>query len=85
MPTHRSTAHSPHPPSPHPATEPFTVLHLVQPVDGGVARVVTDLVRAQSAAGLRVVVGCPGGGQLGEAARDAGAEVHTWHAGRSPG
>ncbi|MEU7066610.1 glycosyltransferase [Streptomyces sp. NPDC046161] len=58
---------------------------MVQPVDGGVARVVTDLVRAQSAAGLRVVVGCPDGGQLGGAAREAGAEVHTWHAGRSPG
>ncbi|WP_190186459.1 glycosyltransferase [Streptomyces cirratus] len=58
---------------------------MVQPVDGGVARVVTDLVRAQSAAGLRVVVGCPDGGQLGEAAGEAGADVHSWHAGRSPG
>ncbi|THA46152.1 glycosyltransferase family 1 protein [Streptomyces sp. A1136] len=84
MPTHRSTAQSPHRRPPHPPTEPFTVLHLVQPVDGGVARVVTDLVRAQSAAGLRVVVGCPDG-PLGEAARAAGAEAHTWHAGRSPG
>ncbi|MCB5183507.1 glycosyltransferase [Streptomyces antimicrobicus] len=63
----------------------MTVLHLVQPVEGGVARVVTDLVRAQSAAGLRPVVGCPPGGQLAEAARAAGAEVHTWRAARSPG
>ncbi|MGW0901901.1 glycosyltransferase family 1 protein, partial [Streptomyces goshikiensis] len=39
MPTNRSNA-------------PLTVLHLVQPVDGGVARVVVDLVRAQVAAGL---------------------------------
>ncbi|MCB5166375.1 glycosyltransferase [Streptomyces bambusae] len=61
------------------------VLHLVQPVDGGVARVVTDLVRAQTRDGLRAVVGCPPGGDLAAAAREAGAEVHTWRAGRSPG
>ncbi|MFE9929975.1 glycosyltransferase [Streptomyces sp. NPDC005533] len=67
------------------AAQPTTVLHLVQPVDGGVARVVTDLVRAQTADGLRAVVGCPPGGTLGDAARSAGAEVLTWRAGRSPG
>ncbi|MFJ8017647.1 glycosyltransferase [Streptomyces sp. NPDC096339] len=67
------------------AARPTTVLHLVQPVDGGVARVVTDLVRAQSAAGLRTVVGCPRGGVLADAARAAGAEVLTWRAGRAPG
>ncbi|MCX5377849.1 glycosyltransferase [Streptomyces sp. NBC_00091] len=72
-------------PDPSPAGYPFTVLHLVQPVDGGVARVVTDLVRAQAAAGLRVIVGCPRGGALSDAARAAGAEVRTWRAGRSPG
>ncbi|MFD9575329.1 glycosyltransferase [Streptomyces sp. NPDC059982] len=78
-------------PAPHPAPpspdlpEGFTVLHLVQPVDGGVARVVTDLVRAQSAAGLRVLVGCPRGGRLADDARAAGAEVLPWRAGRSPG
>lgn len=65
--------------------QPTTVLHLVQPVEGGVARVVVDLVRAQSAAGLRTVVGCPRGGILADAARDAGAEVLAWRAGRSPG
>ncbi|MFD9339889.1 glycosyltransferase [Streptomyces sp. NPDC060028] len=63
----------------------MTVLHLVQPVEGGVARVVVDLVRAQSAAGLRPVVGCPRGGRLAEDARAAGAEVLTWRAGRVPG
>ncbi|WP_308296863.1 glycosyltransferase family 4 protein [Streptomyces sp. ISL-44] len=67
------------------AVQPTTVLHLAQPVDGGVARVVTDLVRAQTAAGLRAVVGCPRGGTLAGAAREAGAEVLTWRAGRAPG
>ncbi|MFJ3926078.1 glycosyltransferase [Streptomyces sp. NPDC090022] len=66
-------------------SEHVTVFHLVQPVEGGVARVVVDLVRAQSAAGLRPVVGCPPGGQLAEAARAAGAEVLTWRASRAPG
>ncbi|MFF3215289.1 glycosyltransferase [Streptomyces sp. NPDC002886] len=71
-------------PSPSPSRPPV-VLHLVQPVEGGVARVVVDLVRAQSAAGLRTFVGCPRGGQLADAAREAGAEVLTWRAGRAPG
>ncbi|MEU3313304.1 glycosyltransferase [Streptomyces sp. NPDC006662] len=78
MPKHRSPAGST-------AAQSFTVLHLVQPVDGGVARVVTDLAAAQSAAGLRVVVACPDAGVLPGGARDAGAEVLTWRAGRSPG
>ncbi|MFD0355227.1 glycosyltransferase [Streptomyces sp. NPDC127110] len=84
MPKHPSPDPSPDP-SPAGSGSTFTVLHLVQPVDGGVARVVADLARAQTAAGLRVLVGCPRGGQLADAARDAGAEVHTWRAGRSPG
>ncbi|MCX4960010.1 glycosyltransferase [Streptomyces virginiae] len=67
------------------SAQPTTVLHLVQPVDGGVARVVTDLVRAQTTEGLRAVVGCPPGGTLGHTARAAGAEVLTWSAGRAPG
>ncbi|MFJ7156014.1 glycosyltransferase [Streptomyces sp. NPDC101118] len=62
-----------------------TVLHLVQPVEGGVARVVTDLVRAQIRGGLRSVVACPPGGTLADGAREAGAEVLTWRAGRAPG
>ncbi|MFD8984475.1 glycosyltransferase family 4 protein [Streptomyces sp. NPDC059564] len=57
----------------------------MQPVDGGVARVVTDLVRAQTDAGLRVLVGCPHGGRLADDARAAGADVLPWRAGRSPG
>ncbi|WP_018545031.1 glycosyltransferase [Streptomyces sp. LaPpAH-108] len=60
------------------------VLHLAQPVDGGVARVVLDLVRAQLASGLRVAVGCPDG-ELAEKARELGAEVREWSAVRAPG
>ncbi|OON75373.1 glycosyltransferase [Streptomyces tsukubensis] len=61
------------------------MLHIVQPVEGGVARVVTDLVRAQRRAGLDVGVACPGAGPLAEGVRRLGAEVHGWEAGRSPG
>ncbi|MGV9339641.1 glycosyltransferase [Streptomyces sp. NPDC003688] len=60
------------------------VLHLAQPVDGGVARVVLDLVRAQLATGLRVAVGCPEG-ELAQRARELDAEVWEWPAVRSPG
>ncbi|MFE3600877.1 glycosyltransferase [Streptomyces sp. NPDC059096] len=63
----------------------FTALHLVQPVDGGVARVVLDLVAAQVAAGFRVAVGCPPEGPLAGAAASRGAEIHPWHATRQPG
>jgi glycosyltransferase involved in cell wall biosynthesis len=61
------------------------VLHVTQPVDGGVARVVRDLVRAQRAAGLRVAVACPDGSGLSDALRALGAEVHDWPATRAPG
>ena len=60
------------------------VLHVAQPVDGGVARVVRDLVRAQLAAGLHVTVACPGG-ELGAELRERGTDVRDWRAGRSPG
>lgn len=60
------------------------VLHLTQPVDGGVARVVTDLVRAQLTAGLAVTVACPDGA-LAAGLRRLGADVRHWHATRSPG
>jgi glycosyltransferase involved in cell wall biosynthesis len=63
----------------------LTVLHVSQPVDGGVARVVTDLVRAQLDGGTRAVVACPPDGALPEAAAAAGARVLRWPAGRSPG
>lgn len=63
----------------------FSVLHAVQPGDGGVARVVVDLVRAQLAAGLRVAVACPPDTPLAEAVRAEGAGLSDWRAGRDPG
>jgi glycosyltransferase involved in cell wall biosynthesis len=63
----------------------FTVLHLVQPVEGGVAKVVTDLVTAQRAEGFRVVVACPPQSPLARAVAGAGAEVRPWAATRAPG
>ncbi|WP_328318705.1 glycosyltransferase family 4 protein [Streptomyces sp. NBC_00388] len=63
----------------------LTVFHLVQPVDGGVARVVTDLVRAQVAEGIRAVVACPPGAGLAAALAGTGADVRPWPAGREPG
>ncbi|WP_033254479.1 glycosyltransferase [Kitasatospora phosalacinea] len=63
----------------------MTILHVSQPVDGGVARVVVDLVRGQRAAGCRVLVACPSGGRLAREAAAAGARVLDWPAERSPG
>ncbi|MDR6973970.1 glycosyltransferase involved in cell wall biosynthesis [Streptomyces sp. 3330] len=68
---------------PEPDARP-RVLHLTQPVDGGVARVVTDLTRAQLADGLHVTVACPAGRLAGDL-RSLGADVRHWAAGRSPG
>lgn len=63
---------------------PPRVLHVTQPVDGGVAHVVTELVRAQRAAGFDVTVACPDGG-LARTLRELGADVRHWHATRAPG
>jgi glycosyltransferase involved in cell wall biosynthesis len=68
-----------------PQSGPLTVLHVSQPVDGGVARVVADLVRAQTRSGLRTVVACPPHGELAEAAAHRGATVLPWDAEREPG
>jgi glycosyltransferase involved in cell wall biosynthesis len=61
------------------------ILHVAQPVEGGVARVVTDLVAAQLAAGLRVTVACPRGGTLAYDVRALGGRTLRWDATRSPG
>jgi glycosyltransferase involved in cell wall biosynthesis len=63
----------------------MTVLHIAQPTEGGVAAVVTDLTARQHAHGERVLVACPAEGRLAGDARQAGAEVLTWPARRSPG
>jgi glycosyltransferase involved in cell wall biosynthesis len=67
-----------------PASAPPRVLHVTQPVDGGVARVVADLVRLQRAAGLAVAVACPPEGALPALLDAAGCEVLDWPAVRSP-
>lgn len=63
----------------------LSVLHVAQPVDGGVARVVTDLVRSQLATGMQAGVACPRSGRLPDAVRGLGGGVHEWEATRSPG
>jgi glycosyltransferase involved in cell wall biosynthesis len=57
------------------------ILHVAQPVDGGVGRYVADLARAQAAAGLAVGVASP----PGPLADDAGPAWISWPAVRSPG
>lgn len=61
------------------------MLHVSQPVDAGVARVVVDLAAEQVGRGWDVWVACPTEGWLAAAARDAGASVVPWEATRSPG
>ncbi|MFE9251092.1 glycosyltransferase [Streptomyces sp. NPDC007088] len=64
---------------------PARVLHVVQPVEGGVARVVAELVRAQRRSGIDVHLVCPEGGTLADTARRYGASAYTWRADREPG
>ncbi|MGW2230073.1 glycosyltransferase family 4 protein [Streptomyces formicae] len=69
------------------ASPPVRVLHICQPVDGGVARVVVDLASAQTAAGAQVHVACPRESPLSRslAALPGTVRVHPWAASRSPG
>ncbi|MFF3494391.1 glycosyltransferase family 4 protein [Streptomyces sp. NPDC002795] len=67
------------------ASVPPHVLHVTQPADGGVARVVADLARMQRAAGMTVSVACPTSGGLRHSMAGLGAEVLAWEASRSPG
>lgn len=60
------------------------VLHLTQPVDGGVARVVTDLTVHQLAAGYHVTVALPDSPLAAELGA-LGAVVRRWEAARAPG
>lgn len=70
-----------------PSCERLTILHVSQPVDGGVAQVVADLVRGQVVDGHEVVVACPcpEGGRLSREATAAGARLVPWGAERAPG
>nr|WP_119612638.1 glycosyltransferase family 4 protein [Streptomyces acidiscabies] len=60
------------------------VLHVTQPVDGGVARVVTDLTALQLAAGCHVTVALPDSPLAADLAA-LGAVVRRWEAARAPG
>jgi glycosyltransferase involved in cell wall biosynthesis len=57
------------------------VLHVAVPTAGGVATVATSYVRDQVERGWNVTVACPSRGDLGYAAREAGATVRWWRAG----
>ena len=63
---------------------PLTVVHVAQPVDGGVGRYVIDLARAQRAAGVGVFVVSPQGWLADEASR-LDLPWRRWEAGRTPG
>ncbi|KJK52331.1 glycosyl transferase [Lentzea aerocolonigenes] len=56
------------------------VVHVTQPVEAGVAKVVLDLVNAQRAAGWDVHVICPPDGWLPDQLK----QIHPWRATRSP-
>lgn len=58
-----------------PGLDGLTVLHMAQPVEGGVARVVADLARAQVRQGARVVLGCPPHGPVPRTAGGAAEEA----------
>lgn len=61
------------------------VLHVEQPFDAGVPRVVAQLVRDQIARGYEVAVAAPRGGQLWDEIEGTGATSTVWDATRSPG
>jgi len=62
----------------------FTVLHVSQPTEAGVARYVEELVGDQIARGWRVVVACPSG-RLAERVKELGGVPAVWEARRRPG
>lgn len=61
------------------------VLHVSQPVEAGVANIVTALVRDQRQRGHNVHVACPPGPSLTNRVRQLGAVAHAWPSARSPG
>ena len=65
------------------ATDPH-VLHVCQPIDGGVGRYVREACLDQLARGWRVSLACPAG-TLSRDLVAAGARWRSWEATRSPG
>jgi glycosyltransferase involved in cell wall biosynthesis len=63
----------------------MSVLHVSQPVDGGVAGYVLAACADQVARGWDVAVACPDEGQLPEELARLGIRQLTWRAVRSPG
>lgn len=61
------------------------IVHVSQPVEAGVPRVVVDLAADQVGRGWDVVVVSPDSGWLPDAARGVGARHVAWDASRSPG
>lgn len=61
------------------------VLHVAQPVSGGVAAVVADLALDQRDRGWQPVVACPHDGRLRSDITDLGVPVTAWEATRGPG
>ena len=61
-----------------PTNRRLHVLHVSVPTSGGVATVATSYVRDQVERGWNVTVACPSRGDLGYAAREAGATVRWW-------
>jgi glycosyltransferase involved in cell wall biosynthesis len=61
------------------------LLHVSQPVEAGVPRVVSALLADQIARGHDVHLACPPGPGLAVSARTLGATTHSWRAGRAPG
>jgi glycosyltransferase involved in cell wall biosynthesis len=61
------------------------VLHVSQPTEAGVARVVGYLLADQARAGWEVLAACPPNGPLAADAARAGARLLPWPATRQPG
>jgi glycosyltransferase involved in cell wall biosynthesis len=64
---------------------PLSVLHVSETTDGGVGRVLSQLVSAQTAAGWRVGLAAPCGAGLDDACRASGGLVRAWAPGARPG
>lgn len=60
------------------------VLHVVQPTEAGVPRVLLEYARRQQLAGLDVAVACPPGGDLSRDLADLNIPHLPWAAQRSP-